>query len=482
MYPPDKPFPVYTAEEWWSDDWNGSDYGLDVDFNRSFLDQFFELRNVVPKQINGSVQNENSTYTNFTADSKNCYMVIATENSEDCAYCKLCQGNKDCIDCDYVWDSELNFDCINISNCYGCIGSAKLESSNECNVSFDLKGCTNCTLCYNLRNKQYCYENKQLSEEEYNEKVKALRLNTRSGYDAARSRLLDLTEQKAIHRAAYNVNCERVAGDNLKNCKNMYHCFDLQDSEDCGYGAEGDAISSIDFNNVYYKPEHCIELLSALQCTEVFYSMFIYYSHNVWYSDYCFHGKNLFGCVGLKRGEYCILNKQYSKQEYEELVPRIIEMMKKDGEWGEFFPIHKSPFGYNETVAHEYCPLTKKEVLDRKFKWRDKDPKEYQPQTMEPPEAIEDVQDSITDEVMACSVTGKNYKLTPMELSLYRKMNVPVPRKHPDERHKDRMQFRTPHDIWERTCAKCSVTIKTSYAPARRETVVCDACYEKELY
>ena len=37
--------------------------------------------------------------------------------------------------------------------------------------------------------------------------------------------------------------------------------------------------------------------------------------------------------------------------------------MKMTGEWGEFFPHEMSPFGYNETVAAEYFPLTRKEAL-----------------------------------------------------------------------------------------------------------------------
>ena len=36
--------------------------------------------------------------------------------------------------------------------------------------------------------------------------------------------------------------------------------------------------------------------------------------------------------------------------------------MKKRGEYGEFFPASMSPFGYNETVAHEYFPLSKEEI------------------------------------------------------------------------------------------------------------------------
>jgi hypothetical protein len=36
--------------------------------------------------------------------------------------------------------------------------------------------------------------------------------------------------------------------------------------------------------------------------------------------------------------------------------------MQSTGEWGEYFPIEVSPFGYNETVAQEYFPLTEEEV------------------------------------------------------------------------------------------------------------------------
>jgi hypothetical protein len=38
------------------------------------------------------------------------------------------------------------------------------------------------------------------------------------------------------------------------------------------------------------------------------------------------------------------LNKQYTQEEYEKLVPKIIEKMKIDGERGEFFPAKFSTF------------------------------------------------------------------------------------------------------------------------------------------
>ena len=83
----------------------------------------------------------------------------------------------------------------------------------------------------------------------------------------------------------------------------------------------------------------------------------------VLYSDSCSSSNHLFGCIGLRNKSYCILNKQYTKEEYEVLVPRIIEHMMKTGEWGEFFPATLSPFGYNETVAMEYFPLSREAVL-----------------------------------------------------------------------------------------------------------------------
>lgn len=57
-----------------------------------------------------------------------------------------------------------------------------------------------------------------------------------------------------------------------------------------------------------------------------------------------------------------IMNRAYSAQEYETLCGKIISHMQSTGEWGEFFPHELSPFGYNESVASEYFPLSEEEV------------------------------------------------------------------------------------------------------------------------
>jgi hypothetical protein len=85
-------------------------------------------------------------------------------------------------------------------------------------------------------------------------------------------------------------------------------------------------------------------------------------------------------CSGLRNEEYMFLNKKYSKEEYEELVPKIIKHMNdmpyidskgRVYKYGEFFPSELSPFAYNETIAQEYFSKTKNEI---------KEPKEKAPQ------------------------------------------------------------------------------------------------------
>lgn len=85
---------------------------------------------------------------------------------------------------------------------------------------------------------------------------------------------------------------------------------------------------------------------------------------NLYYCAFCVGNiHNCFGCIGLRNAEYCILNKQYTKEEYEKIIPRIIEKMIQDAEWGEFFPVKFSHIGYNQSMNMEKYPLTKDEAL-----------------------------------------------------------------------------------------------------------------------
>ena len=83
---------------------------------------------------------------------------------------------------------------------------------------------------------------------------------------------------------------------------------------------------------------------------------------------------------------------------------------------------------------------------------------------------------------MICEITGKPFKLIKQELLFYVQNGIPLPTKHPDQRHKERMKMRNPRELHERNCAECGASIITTYAPYRTEKIVCEECYRKLVY
>jgi hypothetical protein len=160
--------------------------------------------------------------------------------------------------------------------------------------------------------------------------------------------------------------------------------------------------------------------------------------------------------------------------------------MKTTGEWGQFFPIGTSNFGYNETVAQEYFPITKEEAEKKSLPWWDKITSTSGKETVknsELPDNIDEVKDSIVNGVLVCTC-GKNYKIVPYELSLYRKLGVPLPRECPNCRHERRNILSGNRALFYRQCIRngCQNKFETTYSPDRPEIVYCEKCYQQEVY
>jgi len=160
--------------------------------------------------------------------------------------------------------------------------------------------------------------------------------------------------------------------------------------------------------------------------------------------------------------------------------------MKKTWEWWEFFPASISPFWYNETVAQEYFPLEKEEAQEKWFNWSDYEHPKPNVEKIIPaeklPENIADIPDDILNWAIKCEVSWKPFRIISQELEFYRKHNLPIPKKHPDIRHLERMKLRNPRKLFDRKCDKCGKEMKSTYAPDREEIVYCESCYEKEVY
>ena len=235
--------------------------------------------------------------------------------------------------------------------------------------------------------------------------------------------------------------------------------------------------------------------MGTLQSTNCISCVYPMYCNEVYYSDSCYNCVSCFGCVGLNKKNYHILNKQYTKEEYEKIKNDIVDSVKKEGIYGEFFPGLLSPFGYNETIANEYFPMTEKEAEEKGFNWQSEASGTYGKETIkeeEMPETIADVTEDILKEILVCKDCKKNFRITKSELDFYKRMNIPLPHKDFECRHQDRMKKRNPRKLWHRSCMcelknhqhgaeKCSAKFETSYSPERTETIYCENCYQQEV-
>lgn len=482
-FPAESPYKVYCQDCWWSDQWDPMTFGRDFDFTKPFFPQFAGLLKDIPFSglVNQSQSLDNSEYVNYVSDAKNCYLVFAANYLQDCMYSSYIWESRDVLDCIYSTKLELCYFCVDCDELYNCQYLQNSRGCSDCILGFELRNCKNCFGCVNLRNKEYYFFNEPLDKDQYLQRVAEI-LGDRKKFEETERKFRDFSLEFP-KKYAHQINCENSTGDGIKNCKNAINCFE-------GYGGE-DIKWMINFPGEVrdcYDISGCARLERAIDSHAQFPGYEIRYTNsclnngnNLSYCAYMDGGKYCFGCIGTKKAEYSIFNKRYSREEYEKLKAKIINHMKKTGEYGEFFPVGISPFAYNETVAQEYFPLTEEEVREKGFAWREDEAIQSQGITTELADNIRETKDSVTEHPLTCKNCKKGYRIIPLELRFYRKVNLNVPAKCPSCRQKYLLGFRNPRKLWKRECQKCRAEIQTTYSPGRPEKVYCESCYLKEI-
>lgn len=484
VYPPDSPFKVFNNETWWGDSWGALDYGRNFDLSKPFSTQFAELQKVVPREGTSIFNSENCDYNLHIRQSRNCFLNSLVAKCEDIYYSYWMVADKDVFDSDYTNDSTLCYWCTDCNNCYNC---AVLQESNDCNdcfFSYQLRGCHNCIMSSNLTNKEFYAFNKPVGKEKFEEIKAQIFDGSFENWQKSYEDFLKLRSE-AIHQGVHSLKCENSTGDHIYNCKNCQTCFDSFESEDCENGIS--LSNSKDIYNAYSAGwERCEAVYNCCvsrTSTNIAFCTYTWFSSDLLYCDSCVSCQDCFGCIGLRHKKYCILNKQYPREEYLALVQKIKDHMKSTGEWGEFFPSTLSPYAYNETAADEFSPLTREQATAMGFRWREQDKKEYLPATIAViPDKIADIKDNITNEMLACTKCGKNYKIIPQELKFYRNSHLPIPHMCPQCRHAERMELRNLPHLTERKCSKCTAVMQTTYGTERPETIYCEKCYLGNIY
>ena len=483
MYSPDKPYKIYDQKIRWSDSWNAMDYGKEYDFTKPFFEQFKELYQYIPKISLTNTGSENSEYVNYSRWLKDCYLCFWLGQSENSYYIQTGREDKNCVDCSYVTWCQQCYELVDSHQCFDTHFSQRCTNSNNLSHCIDMENCSFCTFCVWLVNASYGILNELYDKDTYFKKLQEISQNKEIYQKQFKE--LYLKTPKKYGQFIQTDNCTWNV---LLWSKNSEYCFDSISLENCKYVSSSwwskdsyDCTSINIWTNLMYQAQGAwwfksIFINDSMSLTE---SM---------YCDQCFDSKNLFGCIGLRTKEFCILNKQYTKEEYEILLPKIIEHMEKTWERGDFFSNDISVFSYNETIAQEYYPLDRAWALSLWCKRMDQEYPINIPENAQTIKAhdlsdnINDITDDILNQVIICEFTWKPFRIIKPELEFYRKHNLPIPHKHPDQRHRERMLLRNPRKLRKRVCAKCWETIHTSYAPERPEIIYCESCYNKEIY
>jgi hypothetical protein len=524
VFAPDNPHAAYCKECWWSDNWDAKTYGREYDFSRPFFEQFRDLYRVVPRVgIIQQGQNPGSEYANRVTDARNCYLLYGSTRPEFCRYGVFVNDSKECLDCYNIAKSEQCYECLDCVQCYNLLYSQECTECSNSQYLLNCRNCENCFGCVNLRNKSYCIFNQQYTKEEYAKKIADMNLGDVASRARAAAQFAELAKKfiapNIVSHHAVNVSGNWIsaakntrASFSCRNTENVSHCFSVFDGKDgmdhCFWGNGTELM--YECNSV------------GNQCGRIAFTSESWDNlFDAQYSSNCHSSQYLFGCIGIRKSQYCILNKQYTKEEYEALIPRIKEHMNQmpyrdkrglEYRYGEFFPAELGPFAYNESIAQDFFPLTKEEALARGFLWKDAEARSYNITLAAEyvPSAIAGAQDSVTTETIGCAHAGTcgqqctvAFKILADDLAFYRRANVPLPRLCPNCRHYERMKLRNPLLLWPRACQcagamsdngvyanttthahgteHCPNKFETSYAPEKPKVVYCEQCYNAEV-
>ena len=483
VHPKDSRYPIYSSHEWWGDGWDPMVEGKDYDANRSFFDQLKVLQEKIPRPHQFGENSVNCDWCDDTWESKNSYLCRSILRCENLSYGYRTFDTKDSVDIVFSNNLQNSYDCLYCYNSYNLNFS---EISRDCLDSFflfDCRNCSNCFMCYNLRGKQYCILNEQYTKESYFEKLKEFDTGPYQSLLELKNFFEGIKQKKVVHRENFNIKVHDSIGNYLTNCNSCTRMFSWENSQNCFNSIRGfNTKDCIDLTGTWN-----VEVSGNNSCVTGGYSI----KYSSWsdgryseYLDLCYDVEYCFGCVGLRKKKYCILNKQYTKEEYELLKGTIISDMKKRNEYGRFLPYSMSLSDYNLSTGYLYLPETKREdILAKGGYWNDDDNSSSDGiSSLNISDNIINIDDSISIQALICPQTGYRYNIAPGELEFYKRKNIAIPRLHFDARLIKQIRKTTILDTYSNNCCFCGININAYYPPEwGYEKIACETCYQQNI-
>lgn len=503
MYRPDAPYTVYCPRCWWSDKWDVFEYGMDYDFSRPFFEQFKELWLETPL-LGISIDFptlETSPYVNHAGHLKNCYLLFHCDYVEDSAYLFNIFSSKFAFNSANAMFCELSYDFMHAYKISRSVGSYDLTESINCFFMRDSENCQDCFASANLRNKKYHIFNKPYSKGDYFNEIKKWDLGSHKTYQEIK-KLAREHWKKFPPCPIYGKFNTNSNGNRIYQSKNCKESFEVESAEDSKYllmmyqPPIRDCYDISSWGNNMSRSYECCnvgeEASNVRFCQESGLGLMD--------AEYCklSTGNYHFGCVSVKKGDYVIFNKKYHEDEYWKLREKIIAHMNEmpyvsrrtNGKeqivykYGEFFPAEMSPFAYNETIANNFFPLSKRETIAAGWRWHEPELHDYSitkyPKDL--PDHIKDVADEILKEVVACAECGRGFRITRMELDFLRRMNLPLSRECPFCRIGKKFdEWVKESKLVKRICDNCGAEFESPHTKEEYPKILCKKCWLKEV-
>lgn len=479
---PQVKFPVYHRDIWNSDEWQVP--MREINLNTSFTQQLTELQQKTPHvHAFSDEQSQNCDYCDDYWESKNCYLTRSIAQCENAHYCYRCVGVKDSLDITFSFNLEQCYECVYCFDSYNLKYSKNCRNCRDSWLLYDCRGCQDCVMCWNLRNQKYCIANQKYTATQYKQKVATLKLGSRGELQKWQAEFNRRLQVDAVHRPDNNVQAENCQGNFIERSKNavkssliagddnvydLFRCNEVKDTA----GSAG----------VFYG-ELNYWVVQSTYVNKLKYSMYCANCYESEYLDQCNHCNNCFGCVGLRKKKFCILNQQYDETAYFALKDKIVEAMKRRGEYGKFFLLAAAYGGYNLSLAQLYYPLSEKAVNALGGWWEN--PELSTPRTIlerNIPDSAPALSDHWINKVLECQASKRPFKIIRQEVEFYKKQALPLPIFHSDVRNQRRYVYMQAVQHREVSCAKCGKRVVTYY-PEKwgYKNVYCEKCYNKEI-
>lgn len=484
---PDSPLKVINSSEALVKD--NLDYGFGYDSEISFIDQVLILQTTVPFNATRNSDVDEQSIALGCVKTRNSFFACGSATT-NCFYTLtaiFCEDSIDINNCEKVSHS------FSIGGSQNIADSAFIFEPRSCFSSaflFDCQECENCFGATNQRHKKFLWFNEQLNEEEYKKRRADVDLSDRCQTNEYWQKFLDLINYEAVWPAVHGYGNIDSSGERLFNCVRCQECFFEHASTDCyrcrfGVNLENSCyVSGSAYAGNYYM------VTGGTYGQGLKFSSACYSGANLEYCIECDNCEYCFGCVGLKNKKFCLLNQQYTEEEYWNLVDRVKCDMLSRGEYGRFWPGRASIAGFQNSVGELYIHYTKEQL--EQFGALNLDPSKGQvfaPQIgLSGTRVAEEIPAHLEDRKPFVGVplfdkaAKRHYSVLRAEYEVYKNKKWPFPTEHYATRLLRLLNFSYGPIIEKQTCVSCGQITKTynnQAFPNRR--IYCQDCYLKFL-